>query len=309
MEHQEPAVSEHDRGRDRREQRHEREIDRGVVDGLHVRGAVAVVDLAEALEVGALAPERLHHAHPRDVLLQARGDLAHPLARAPVGPRRVAAEDHGADGHCREHRQGRERQPPVEHEQDDGGADQDERVLQERRRAVGDHAVHGVDVVRQPRDDNARGGALEEAQVEPLDVGEDGRPQVGQHPLPDPARQVALGRRRRPSDHGDRQEDADPDDDAPVAPDADAFVDHLLGRERPGDGRDRGHDQRRNGQGRPAPVRTRVPGERARAARPLPAAHGSLRGLPAATRRSVRGASPSRSTKVRSTRPWLWIWR
>ena len=58
--------------------------------------------------------------------------------------------------------------------------------------AVGDELVERLDVVRQPADDHAGAVPLVEAERQPLEVLEELRPQVGEHPLADPAGQVGL---------------------------------------------------------------------------------------------------------------------
>ena len=68
---------------------------------------------------------------PRDVLGERRRDEAEPLAHLPVRARRADAEERGRDGHERDHGEHGEREPPVEEEEDDGRADEDERVLHE----------------------------------------------------------------------------------------------------------------------------------------------------------------------------------
>ena len=56
----------------------------------------------------------------------------------------------------------------------------DERVLDERRDAVGDELVERLDVVREPADDHAGAVALVEAEREPLQVAEELVAQVGE---------------------------------------------------------------------------------------------------------------------------------
>jgi hypothetical protein len=57
------------------------------------------VDLTEAALVGALARERLHHAHSADVLGEGRGDEAQALADRAVGARRSDPEERSRDRH------------------------------------------------------------------------------------------------------------------------------------------------------------------------------------------------------------------
>ena len=140
-----------------------------------------------------LAGERLDDPHAGDVLGERRGDEAEPLAHR-RGRRASSSvrKKNRRDAHHRDHRQRGEREPPVEDEEQDRGADQRQRVLDEARDAVGDELVERLDVVRQPADDHAGPIPLVEAEREPLEVVEELRPQVGEHPLADPARQVRL---------------------------------------------------------------------------------------------------------------------
>jgi len=78
------------------------------------------------------------------------------VADPAVGAVRAAAEPGGRQRHQRQHRQRREREPPVEEEEDDGGAAEEQRVLDEARDPVGHELVEGLDVVRDPRDEDTR---------------------------------------------------------------------------------------------------------------------------------------------------------
>ena len=74
------------------------------------------------------------------------------------------------DAHQRDHREGGEGESPVEDEQQDRGADQRQRALDERRDAVGDELVDRLDVVRQPADDHSGAVPLVEAERQALEV-------------------------------------------------------------------------------------------------------------------------------------------
>ena len=118
------------------------------------------------------------------------------------------------DAHQRDHGAGREREPPVEDEQDDRRAEERQRVLDEARDAVRDELVDRLDVVRQPADDHAGPVALVEAEREPLQVREEADAQVGEDPLADPAGEVRLDVRhapvREPGGDEDRDDDEEP---------------------------------------------------------------------------------------------------
>ena len=210
------AVAEHDRERDGREQVDEREVPAAQDDRLLVRLAVALADLAEVADVDLLAGEGLDDAHAGDVLGEGRGHEPEALPHRPVGARRVAAEQHRADAHHRDHREGREGESPVEDEQQDRRADQRQRALDERRDAVRDELVERLDVVRQPADDHPGAVPLVEAEGQPLEMLEEGRAQVGQHALADPARQVRLRVGHAPVREAGEEEERD--DQVELAP-------------------------------------------------------------------------------------------
>ena len=146
----------------------------------------------EVLLVRALAAERLDDAHAADVLGERGRHEAEPLADCAISPRGVDPEERGRQEHERQHRERGQREAPVEEEEDDRGADQEERALDERRHAVGHELVERLDVVRQPADDHARAVALVEAEREPLQVAEERVAQVGEDALARPAGEVRL---------------------------------------------------------------------------------------------------------------------
>ena len=131
-----------------------------------------------------LARERLDDAHAGDVLGERRRHEAEPLAhvrgrRAPSCLRKNAVADaiSGITASVASaSRQSRKKRI-------DRRADQRQRVLDERRDAVGDELVERLDVVREPADDHARAVALVEAERQPLQVAEELVPQVGEDPL------------------------------------------------------------------------------------------------------------------------------
>ena len=74
----------------------------------------------------------------------------------------------------------------------DRRADEDQRVLEEARDAVGDELVERLDVVREAADDDAGAVALVEAEREALQVAEELVAQVGEDALAGPAGEVGL---------------------------------------------------------------------------------------------------------------------
>jgi hypothetical protein len=203
------AVTEDDRERDRGEQVDEREVEPVQHDRLHVRLAVALGYGAEVLHVRALAREGLDDPHARDVLGERRGDQAQPLAHGRVGAGRAEAEDPGGDAHERDHDQRRQREPPVEDEEQDRRAEERERVLHEAGDAIGDELVDRLDVIGQAADDHTGSIALVEAEREALEVVEEAVAQVGQDSLADPAGEVRLRIAHRPVEEAGDEEGGD----------------------------------------------------------------------------------------------------
>ena len=97
------AVAEHDRGRERREEVDEREVEAVQDDRLLVRLAVVGVDGPEVPLVRPLAAERLDDAHAADVLGERGRDESEPLPYGAVGAGRADAEDRRRDEHERQH--------------------------------------------------------------------------------------------------------------------------------------------------------------------------------------------------------------
>ena len=259
----EPAAEAQDRGdRDRREEVDEGEVEAVQDDGLLVRVAVAVVDRPELALVRLLARERLDDAHAGDVLGERGGDQAEALAHGAVRARRAPAEDAGRDGHQREHGEGRQREAPVEHEQDHRRADEHERVLEEARDSVGDELVEGLDVVREAADGDAGAVPLEVAERQALQVAEELVAQVGEDALARPAGEVGLRDARQ--EVGDARDDEEDDRDRErlEVPLADAVVDGDLREERRHERGQRRREERDDRERRPAAVGRRQARER-----------------------------------------------
>ena len=208
-----------------------------------------------------LARERLHDAHACDVLCERRRHEAQALADGAIRAGGADAEDHGRDAHEWDDRQRREREPPVEDEEEDRRADQREAVLDEARDAVGDELVDRLDVVRQPADDHARAGALVETEGEPLEMAEEPGAQVGQDALADPAREVSLHVAHGPVEEaGDDERPDDPPEQTEVVL-ADGVVDRELCEEGRRQRRHRRREQRDDGERGARLVRLGQPGE------------------------------------------------
>ncbi len=181
-----------------------------------VRLPVVGVDLLEVALVRGLAVEGLHDAHAGDVLGEGGRDEAEPLADGAVGACGDDAEERRRDRHEREDCERGECEPPVEGEEDRGGADEDERVLEEARDAVRDELVERLDVVRETADQDARAIALVEAEREPLQVAEELVAQVGEDALAGPAREVRLCAAHYPAENAGGDEDEHDLDEPPV---------------------------------------------------------------------------------------------
>ena len=223
-----PAVAEHNGERDRREQVDEREVEPVQDDGLHVRLAVASGHRAEVRVSRLLPRERLKHAHARDVLGERGSDKAEALSDRSVGACRPRPEDRGSDAHERQHRARCERKPPVQDEEDDRGAEQRERVLDEARHAVRDELVDRLHVVRQAADDHARAVSLVEAERELLKVLEEAVAEVGENPLADPAGEIGLDVGHAPVRETGGDEDRDDDVQLRPAVMLDRVVERVL---------------------------------------------------------------------------------
>ncbi len=145
------------------------------------------------------------------------GQPALPLGGDPVTQPRDAA---GQPDRGREHQQGEQREPPRERGHRDGGADHDGHVGGDRGRGRGDHALHAVDVVGQPRLHLAAAGLREEADGLALEPVEEAGAQVVHDLLADRRREPGLEH----ADHRGRGGDGDHAADQPQQQ-----VDVLLG--------------------------------------------------------------------------------
>ena len=224
-----------------------------------------------------------------------------------VGPGRALAEDHRRDAHERDHDERREREAPVEHEEQDRGAEEGERVLDEARDPVGDELVDRLDVVRQPADDHARAVPLVEAEREVLEVVEEVVAQVGQDALADPAGEVGLDVAHAPAQEAEEQEGADDPPELAEVVLADPVVDRVLGEERRREREGRREQQRADREDRPRAVGPREADEHRRAAAacaartsPRPArCAGAIRWLPGC--QTLTTQPPARRRRVAST--------
>ena len=250
------SEAEDDRRRHRGEHVDRREVEAVQHDGLVVRGLVALVDAAEARLARRLARERLHDSHARDVLGERGGHEPETLSDAPVRAIRAHPKPRCRSAHQRQHEERREREAPVEEEEDDRGADQDEAVLDEARETVGDQLVERLDVVGDPAHDRARSIALEEAERKSLQVAEQPDAEIRERSLADPAGEVGLEAREH--EGRDPRGDERDDDDGQCAeiPGGDPVVDGDLREVRRQERDDGVGDERDDCDRRAAPIGT-----------------------------------------------------
>jgi hypothetical protein len=302
------AVAEHDRGRRGGQEVDEREVEAVGYDRDVVGLAVMGVDVLEVALVRGLTVERLHDSHAGDVLGKGCRDEPEPFANRPVGAGRHDAEDRRRDRHEREDRKRGECELPVQGEEDRGRTDEDQRVLEEARHAVGDELVERLDVVRQAADQHARPVALVEAEGEPLEMAEELVAQVGEDALAGPAGEIGLCAAHHPVERAGRDEDDDDFDEPPVVLGADAVIEGELRevgrRERGERRREEGDDRER----RPQLVTGGEPGEGRDAvcgAPPRPVVHlgSTLHGEVGSGLPDPHAEASSRAASSRSIRP------
>ncbi len=258
LQHVQSAVPEDERHGDGGQQLDDRPEQRVVGDRAQVRLQVVGVDLLELAELGALAAEKLHHAHPGDPLLQERVDTGEPDANVAIGAANVLAKPVGGEPNGRQHQERDERQLPAHEQHHAYNKDQGEDVPEHGHDARGEQLVQHLDVARQPGHQPADGVAVEEAEAETLELGEDLGAQVVHDPLADPGGQQGL----RVAQH--QGEDDRPGVDcgqkgnqAQVAV-GDRLVDRHLGQVGPDEFEPGGGDQHDHGDGHPQPVGPQV---------------------------------------------------
>ena len=157
-------------------------------------------------------------------------------------------------------------------------AEEQQRVLEQRRDALGDELVERVDVVRQPADDDAGAVALVVAEREALEVAEEAVAEIGEDALSRPAGEVRLRGVRAEVDEarGDERAD-DPAERREIAL-RDAVVDRELRQVRRRQRGERREEQEAERERDAALVRLGEPCERGQAAAgALPAVAGRRR--------------------------------
>ena len=199
--------------------------------------------MAEALDLALLLRERLDYAHARDVLLRVGGQLGDPLlglSERRLGMLAVPVRDQHDERHGR---QGERGQLGLEHEHGDPGQRDGQHRLCDEDEAVAEEEPHRLQVDRRARHELPGLLAVEEAELESLEL------------LVEPVTQVDLDAERHlPGDEPARSAQAEPEQ--PGDPDRDHphdqrmavvisdRVDRLPGQERDQDG----HDHRPGGE-------------------------------------------------------------
>ena len=135
-------------------------------------------DAAEALQLVFLAGEGLDDADPGDVLLGLRGQLGEPLLDLLLGGPGDAVVARGGVDDERGGGEGDQRQPGVDREHHGAGEDDRQQVLGDEDQSVAEEEADRAEVDRRPRHQLAGLLAVEEAQLEPLQVGVEHLPQV-----------------------------------------------------------------------------------------------------------------------------------
>jgi len=242
VEHPRGAEVQDDRGADARQQLDAREVGPREPDRGHVGLAVLLVDAPEEVLGRLLAPEALHHADPREGLLQGREHVGDALAGAPVGACGVDAKERGADRERREDHERQQRQLDVVGEEDHDHPDEREAVDHERGDAVGDQLLQRLDVAGEAAHRATGGGALVVTDLEAHQVPEGVGAQVEQHALADPAREEGLVVAGKPAHQAGHDEEPHGEQQGPLVARGDAVVDRELGERRDGQAA-RGDDQ------------------------------------------------------------------
>jgi len=199
------ACAQHQHAAQRRQEAQPREKAGPGADGGDALGHVRAADVAEARQLRLFLAERLDDTDAGEVVLQARVDVAQPVAHPAVDGPRPAVEVTEADGDERHGQQRDQCQPPFERQQHDRRTDQPDGRDRGEDGPVRDELLQRVDIVADARHQLAGRGALEEGQRQPLQVVVDAYAQVVEEPLPDGVPQVLIAelRDRRQGIHDD----------------------------------------------------------------------------------------------------------
>ena len=154
-------------------------------DGILVGVPVGLVDPVELLQAAVLVIEELNHGHPRQVLLQVRVDARDGEADAPVGFPHRLAEPHRGQHDERQDGKRQQRQLRVHPKHHDHDAHEREEVPEDGDHAGGEQVVQHVHVRGHAGNHPPHGVAIEEAQLQALQVRKDLFAQIVHHALAD----------------------------------------------------------------------------------------------------------------------------
>jgi hypothetical protein len=173
--------------------------------------AVQGVHLVEVGAVALLAREELHHLHPGDRLLDHRVDPGDANAGLAEGLADLQPEDDRDDHEERNHREAEEREPPVDQEERRRKAKHHQDVGDERHDPRGEHLHQVLDVVGGAGHQASHRVAIEETQVQLLDVAEDVPAQIAHGELARTRHDVEVHELKPGHEHGgDEVENAQP---------------------------------------------------------------------------------------------------
>jgi hypothetical protein len=220
---------------------------------------VLPVDRVEGLGGAALAAEQLDHPHPGELLLQVAVEPGQPEADVAEGAADLAPEQRHRQHHERNHHEGDQRQPPLGHQHHDHDGRQREHVAEHRDQAGGEDLVQGLHVGSDPGHQAAHRVHVEERDAEPLEPDEELAPEVGHHPLADPAGQEGLPVLAAEFEHGRRDIERGKGGEQAGVMMGDGDVEGLPGERRRHQGQAGQPDQEENRRGRGPAVGPEVP--------------------------------------------------
>ena len=141
------------------------------------------VQRVEPAEFTRAAPEQLHEPDPAYPLLHERVDPREPTANFAVCIAHLQAEQPAHPEDERDHRERREREPPVGDEHHRADRREREQVAQSRHHPRREQLVERLDVPRHPRHQAPHRGSVEVRDRQPLQVREQLGAQVLHHAL------------------------------------------------------------------------------------------------------------------------------
>ena len=194
-----PADPQDQRDRAEHQQDHRRRQHGPRPDARHGRSKRVLDPSGEAPALLPLAVEGLDRAHRPQGFVHMGRYVGDTVLRQPRQPADPAAVDQDRCQDQRDHQGDQPGQPRRGDDQHHRAAGEQEQVPQEDRDGRADHHLEDRGVGGQPADDLAGLGSLEEPGGEADHPVVDVAPQVGDHPLADPADQEETGRSWRPS--------------------------------------------------------------------------------------------------------------